>query len=401
MQARAEQLKHFLQTAPGNWQEGQQFKAFQISQTSRVLCVLWEGKFYISGTDIVKILSERLRFFGREIVNEKKFQEGVFSDLRAVKPGKGAIIEQVNSDFLTFLRECDSVRTRKKQKVFEWFAVSHDALFETTLRREITKEQLGIPTFSKITGPSVDLCHIIGAYNGSNYMFPDDFALPGNLAGSRTEFEPNYNLLLNDQVSEDLPASLAGSLAGSLAFGTPLDLPLDTPLDLPLDSLAFAKCTDFEPSPVSSSFPGFIVPLPAAKTVEDDRPYSCQWSNCCKTFKRLEHVKRHYRTHTNERPYKCKEEGCDKSFSRSDNLKCHERRHYKKDSVYKCQAPGCTSIFLSNGNLNAHVQSAHKGLQAVKSFPEKCMWQGCTQSLSSHRDFIAHTNSHHINSIQK
>ena len=64
-------------------------------------------------------------------------------------------------------------------------------------------------------------------------------------------------------------------------------------------------------------------------TVGETGPYqkshSCPIPMCGRLFKRLEHLKRHVRTHTQERPYVC--QLCNKAFSRSDNLAQHRRTH--------------------------------------------------------------------------
>lgn len=55
------------------------------------------------------------------------------------------------------------------------------------------------------------------------------------------------------------------------------------------------------------------------------KSHSCPIPSCGRLFKRLEHLKRHVRTHTQERPYVCPY--CNKAFSRSDNLAQHRRTH--------------------------------------------------------------------------
>ena len=55
------------------------------------------------------------------------------------------------------------------------------------------------------------------------------------------------------------------------------------------------------------------------------KAFSCPLFSCGRLFKRLEHLKRHMRTHTMERPFQCPV--CRKRFSRSDNLTQHQRIH--------------------------------------------------------------------------
>ena len=51
----------------------------------------------------------------------------------------------------------------------------------------------------------------------------------------------------------------------------------------------------------------------------------CPLYSCGRLFKRMEHLKRHLRTHTMEKPFMCTR--CGKRFSRSDNLTQHLRTH--------------------------------------------------------------------------
>jgi len=54
------------------------------------------------------------------------------------------------------------------------------------------------------------------------------------------------------------------------------------------------------------------------------KTFTCPVPACGRLFKRLEHLKRHVRTHTQERPYVCSI--CAKKFSRSDNLAQYNTR---------------------------------------------------------------------------
>ena len=76
------------------------------------------------------------------MVNTKKFEEGIFSDLRNLKPGTDASLEEPKSEFLDLLYKNNCIRTQKKQKVFYWFSVPHDRLFLDALERDLKREKM-------------------------------------------------------------------------------------------------------------------------------------------------------------------------------------------------------------------------------------------------------------------
>lgn len=137
-------LKVFLVTAPTHFRDNDIIQRYRLPTDEYVSCVRWDNVFYISGTDIVRCLAYRFAAFGRNIINKKKFEEGVFSDLRNLKCNVDATLEMPKSEFLEFLYRHHCVRTKKKQKVFYWYSVRHDRLFIDALERELKKEA-GVP----------------------------------------------------------------------------------------------------------------------------------------------------------------------------------------------------------------------------------------------------------------
>lgn len=98
-----DRLKFFLATAPSQWAAHTPdssaphipaLNRFVLPSGEYVSCVLWSGLYYITGTDIVRALLFRFEAFGRPVKNVKKFEEGVFSDLRNLKPGQDASLEE-------------------------------------------------------------------------------------------------------------------------------------------------------------------------------------------------------------------------------------------------------------------------------------------------------------------
>ena len=112
--------------------------------------------FHISGTDIVRCLSFRFQAFGRPVKNSKKFEEGIFSDLRNLKSGTDASLEEPKSPFLDFLYKNNCIRTQKKQKVFYWYSVPHDRLFLDALERDLKREKMNQePTTVAVAEPAL------------------------------------------------------------------------------------------------------------------------------------------------------------------------------------------------------------------------------------------------------
>lgn len=137
-----EELKRFLASAPGLWSKPDDppIRQYQMSNGELISCIFWRGKFFVTGTDIVKILLFRFTQAGRPVLNVKKFEEGIFSDLRNLKPGTEAILEEPRSDFLEFLFKHGCIRTQKKQKVFFWYSVPHESLFLDAFERDFKRE---------------------------------------------------------------------------------------------------------------------------------------------------------------------------------------------------------------------------------------------------------------------
>lgn len=105
--AHLDRLKFFLATAPSHWASNNAnstvvsatnphpaLHRFLLPSQEYVSCVLWGNLYHITGTDIVRALVFRFEAFGRPVRNMKKFEEGVFSDLRNLKPGIDACLEE-------------------------------------------------------------------------------------------------------------------------------------------------------------------------------------------------------------------------------------------------------------------------------------------------------------------
>ena len=93
-----------------------------------------------------------------------------------------------------------------------------------------------------------------------------------------------------------------------------------------------------------------------------EKPYSCTFPSCSRTFSRQENLKLHNRTHTGEKPYPCLHSGCDKRFNNTSDRAKHMKTHIER-KPYPCKFPGCNKRYTDPSSMRKHFRFSHQASQ--------------------------------------
>ncbi|RSL62458.1 hypothetical protein CEP54_005717 [Fusarium duplospermum] len=115
-----------------------------------------------------------------------------------------------------------------------------------------------------------------------------------------------------------------------------------------------------EGPPPPRPLPGPPAPLvaPEPTEVRQPKPKTLPCKYCSKRFRRVEHVQRHERTHTKEKPFSCGWDRCGKTFGRRDLLVRHEKLVHLNEGSKDNNRPRKLS---SNTSTASHKSSVSEG----------------------------------------
>ncbi|KAI8819336.1 STE like transcription factor-domain-containing protein, partial [Fimicolochytrium jonesii] len=387
-------LKLFLATAPTNWDPEHTIKRFTLPNGEHISCVLWNNLFHITGTDIVRSLIYRFEAFGRPVSNVKKFEEGVFSDLRNLKPGIDATLEEPRSEFLEILYKNNCIRTQKKQKVFYWFSVPHDRLFMDALERDLKREALGVEPTTVATHPMPLLPTLELAKQQcmpTLQLAPDLLGFPGdsnvaledwiNVSPTNTQFHDSIGQLAHEfQAQQHDGFSYDGSrnTSPNLSMGAPYLINSNSP-EMSVGAPPSLMSDDDAASHNAMSHMGLQHQMPGIPgfgvfnlfegspnykqrrraqslfSVSKDMPLLPP------DFRQGGDISRMANATTERRNYLCSFRDlsgravCGRKFKRYEHLRRHMRCH-TGEKPYVCPVAGCNKEFSRSDNLSQHLK---------------------------------------------
>ncbi|KAK9476263.1 hypothetical protein V1514DRAFT_188188 [Lipomyces japonicus] len=212
-------------------------------------------------------------------------------------------------------------------------------LISSTINYDVVPQQVSLFSSPTLSACSIDFDepNTPESLPDSNFYFFPDISTPliatyetCNSNGETTDSEDaSIELVTSQHLFGETLLSVEDS--SSTSFNSHLSSPSLLAYEFPeisSQSLSFFTM----PTPDSTTNPDRKIMVNSSKRRERDadltdatqKIFIC--AHCDRSFKRHEHLKRHFRSlHTREKPFKCHK--CPKSFSRSDNLSQHMRIH--------------------------------------------------------------------------
>ncbi|GAA5973515.1 hypothetical protein JCM11641_007093 [Rhodosporidiobolus odoratus] len=239
------------------------------------------------------------------------------------------------------------LRTRKLEDEFDQFSppvthisgpqVQQQYCSPSQLHSPVSPEHITGPVLVSIPAPVV----MQGATSPSSRR-----------SSTSSNYTPQQQALVSAASMNRLLARLPTSPRSySPPAGEPVSPPAPSLFDLPDQPTVSAIHPRYrEPAPVS--------PAQMSAVKQQEKTHFCAAAGCGKSFKRLEHLRRHERTHTLEKPYGCDVPGCGRFFSRSDNLAQHRKTHEKNGKTTRAmQARAAAAAAVASMTNNSVVWS--------------------------------------------
>lgn len=129
------------------------------------------------------------------------------------------------------------------------------------------------------------------------------------------------------------------------------------------------SASPLESSPLSAAYSGPTQPIPKKSLqIRTDKPRPHVCTICTRGFARLEHLKRHERSHTNEKPFQCA--ACGRCFARRDLVLRHQQKlHLHIDPVVRAEpGPGARDD-ADPSPQNDHIIILHNNTNAKAPLP--------------------------------